>query len=188
MSESYFWGGALKWVRLSFIFLALTCVSSCAATPHLNGVKSLHLIKDVPFFPQETYQCGPASLAGVLNYWGTPVSPDEITIEIFSPSAKGTLNIDMVLYAQKRGLKADSYQGSVKDLKEKIDSGFPLIVMVDYGLGVVRQNHFMVVVGHDENSIIANSGKERLKSISMEGFINSWKRAKFWTLWITSRS
>jgi len=187
LSESYFWGGALKWVRLSFIFLALTCVSSCAVIPHLNGVKSLHLIKDVPFFPQETYQCGPASLAGVLNYWGTPVSPEEIAIEIFSPSAKGTLNIDMLLYAEKKGLKADSYEGSVKDLKDKIDLGFPLIVFVDYGFWVYQQNHFMVVVGYDEKGIIANSGRERFKAISLKDFIKSWKRKKFWTLLITPR-
>lgn len=188
MSRSLFLGGASRGWGISLILAALPCLFSCAASPHLNSARSPHLIQNVPFFPQETYQCGPASLAGVLNYWGTPVSPDEIAIEIFSPSAKGTLNIDMVLYAQKRGLKADSYQGSVKDLKEKIDSGFPLIVMVDYGLGVVRQNHFMVVVGHDKNSIIANSGRERLKAISLKGFINSWKRTKFWTLWITPRS
>jgi predicted double-glycine peptidase len=167
---------------------ALFCLSSCAASPHVNGPRSSRLIQNVPFFPQEIYQCGPASLAGVLNYWGITVSPEEIAFDIFSPSAKGTLNLDMVLYAQKRGLKADSYQGSMKDLKDKIDSRFPLIVMVDYGLGVFRQNHYMVVVGHDENAITANSGRERLKSISMEGFMNSWKRANFWTLWITSRS
>ncbi|MDI6763608.1 MAG: C39 family peptidase [Thermodesulfobacteriota bacterium] len=188
MSRSFFPGGASKWRRFSLIFAALSCLSSCAASPHLNGSQSSHLIEKVPFFPQEIYQCGPASLAGVLNYWGIPVTPEEIASEIYSRSAKGTLNIDMVLYAEKKGLKAELYQGSVNDLKNKIDSGFPLIVMVDYGFGMVRQNHFMVVVGHGKNSIIANSGRERLKAISLKGFINSWKRTKFWTLWITPRS
>jgi ABC-type bacteriocin/lantibiotic exporter with double-glycine peptidase domain len=187
LSESFFRGGALKWVRLSLIFLALICLSSCAATPHLNGVKSLRLIKNVPFFPQETYQCGPASLAGVLNHWGIPVTQEDIASGIYSRSAKGTLNIDMVLYAEKKGLKADSYEGSVKDLKDKIDSGLPLIVLVDYGFWVYQQNHFMVVVGYDENGIIANSGRERLKTISLNDFIKSWKRKKFWTLLITPR-
>ncbi len=158
------------------------------ASPYLNGPQSSHLIENVPFFPQEIYQCGPASLAGVLNYWGTLITPKEIASEIYSRSAKGTLNIDMVLYAEKKGLKADFYQGSVKDLKDKINSGFPLIVLVDYGFGMVQQNHFMVVVGHDDNGIIANSGRERLKSISLKGFNKSWKKTNFWTLWITPRS
>jgi ABC-type bacteriocin/lantibiotic exporter with double-glycine peptidase domain len=124
----------------------------------------------------------------VLNYWGTPVTQEDIASEIYSRSAKGTLNIDMVLYAEKKGLKADSYEGSVKDLKDKIDSGFPLIVLVDYGFWVYQQNHFMVVVGYDENGIIANSGRERLKTLSLQEFIKSWKRKKFWTLWITPQS
>ncbi len=188
MSRSFFPGGASRWRRFSLIFAALSCLSSCAASPHLNGSQSSHLIENVPFFPQEIYQCGPASLAGVLNYWRIPVTPEEIASEIYSRSAKGTLNIDMVLYAEKKGLKTDFYQGSVKDLKDKIDSGFPLIVLVDYGFWVYQQNHFMVVVGHDENGIIANSGRERLKAISLKGFTKSWKRTKFWTLWITPRS
>jgi len=188
LSRSFFPGGASRWRRLFLIFAALSCLSSCAASPHLNGSQSSHLIENVPFFPQEIYQCGPASLAGVLNYWRIPVTPEEIASEIYSRSAKGTLNIDMVLYAEKKGLKADFYQGSVKDLKDKIDSGFPLIVLVDYGFVMVRQNHFMVVVGHDKNGIIANSGRERLKAISLKGFTKSWKRTKFWTLWITPRS
>jgi ABC-type bacteriocin/lantibiotic exporter with double-glycine peptidase domain len=188
LSESFFRGGALKWGCLSLIFLALTCLSSCTATPHLNGLKSLRLIKNVPFFPQETYQCGPASLAGVLNHWGVPVTQEDIASEIYSRSAKGTLNIDMVLYAEKKGLKADSYEGSVKDLKDKIDLGFPIIVLVDYGFWVYQQNHFMVVVGYEEKGIIANSGRERLKTISLKEFIKSWRRKNFWTLWITPQS
>ena len=188
MFKSFFPGGASRWRRLSLIFAALSCLTSCAVSPHLNGSFSPRFIENVPFFPQEIYQCGPASLAGVLNYWGVPVTPEEIASEIYSRSAKGTLNIDMALYAEKKSLKADFYQGSVRDLKDKIDSGFPLVVLVDYGFGMVRQNHFMVVVGHDDNGIIANSGRDRLKSISLKGFAKSWKRTKFWTLWITPRS
>jgi predicted double-glycine peptidase len=158
------------------------------ASPYLNGPSSSRLIDHVPFFPQEIYQCGPASLAGVLNYWGILITPEEIASEIYSRSAKGTLNIDMVWYAEKKGLKADFYNGSVEDLKNKVDSGFPLIVMVDYGFEMFRQNHFMVVVGYSNHRIIANSGREPLKNIALKSFTQSWKKTKNWTLWITPRS
>ncbi len=49
-----------------------------------------HMIENVPFYPQETYQCGPASLAGVLNYWRIPEKPDDIAKDIFSENARGT--------------------------------------------------------------------------------------------------
>jgi ABC-type bacteriocin/lantibiotic exporter with double-glycine peptidase domain len=143
------------------------------------------MIQDVPFYPQEEYQCGPASLAGVLTHWNINVSPEEIASEIYSKSAKGTLNIDMGLYAQKRGLKARQYRGSFEDIKSKIDSGYPLIVLVDEGFLVYQKNHFMVVVGYGGEGILANSGREQHKFIPFKEFLRSWERTKFWTLLIT---
>jgi len=142
------------------------------------------MIENVPFFPQETYQCGPASLAGVLNYWGVKVFPEAIAAKIYSRSAKGTLNLDMVLYAQDKGLQVIQYKGSIKDLKKNIDLGYPAIVLVDYGFWVYQQNHFMVVVGYNEKGVITNSGKNRLKLIREEDFLKPWERTDFWTLLI----
>ncbi|HYA31796.1 MAG TPA: C39 family peptidase, partial [Thermodesulfovibrionales bacterium] len=97
-----------------------------------HRLSDLHLVRNVPFFPQEDYQCGPASLAAVLNYQGVSVTSDEVARAIYSPSARGTLNIDMVLYAQSLGLRASQYKGGLDDLREQIDAGRPLIVLVDY--------------------------------------------------------
>jgi ABC-type bacteriocin/lantibiotic exporter with double-glycine peptidase domain len=142
------------------------------------------LIENVPFYPQEAFQCGPASLAEILNFWGIPVTPEEIATEIFSPAAGGTLNLDMMLYSEKKGMKAIYYKGNIDDIKSKIDLGYPMIVLVDLGLFVYQQNHFMVVVGYDENGLIVHSGKDRLKPIPLKYFIKTWKKTNFWTLWI----
>lgn len=81
-------------------------------------------------------------------------------------------------------MKATHYKGSMDDIRNKIDLGYPMIVLVDLGLLIYQQNHFMVVVGYDENGIIAHSGKERLKSIPRKNFIKTWEKTNFWTLWI----
>ncbi|MDI7261638.1 MAG: C39 family peptidase [Thermodesulfobacteriota bacterium] len=185
MFKSFFLRGAFKWGRLSLISVTLFWLFSCALTPHLNESKSLRLIENVPFFPQKAYQCGPASLAGVMNYWGVHATREDIAAEIYSRSAKGTLNLDMILYARGKGLRATHYKGFFEDIKSKIDLGYPVIVLVDLGFWVYQQNHFMVVVGYDENGIIANSGRERLKPISLKNFIKSWKKTNFWTLLVT---
>jgi len=185
LSNRFILGGAFKWGRLFLIFAVLYYGSSCAVTPRLNQLESPRLIQNVPFFPQEAFQCGPASLAGLLNYWGILVTPEDIASEIYSPSARGTLTIDLILYAGKKGLKASAYKGSIKDIRDKIDSGFPLIVMVDYGFWMVKQNHFMVVLGYDKYFVVAHSGRERLKVISIKDFMKSWERTKFWTLIVT---
>jgi ABC-type bacteriocin/lantibiotic exporter with double-glycine peptidase domain len=174
--------------RPSFLLALCMCfLGSCAGTDKVQEARSFRIIENVPFHPQETYQCGPASLAGVLNYWKIPVSPEKIAAEIYSGGAKGTLNIDLVLYAERMGLKANSYEGNLEDVRGNIDSGRPLIVLVDYGFWVYQKNHFMVVVGYDENGIIANSGREQHQRIAQKDFLKVWERTKFWTLRITPK-
>lgn len=169
------------------VVLFLLLLFSCVRTPPVKEPEFTRIIENVPFYPQEMYQCGPASLAGVLNYWGMDVSPEEIAAEIYSQSAKGTLNIDMVLYVEKKGLKAHQYEGSVEDIKRNIDLSYPLVVMADYGFWVYQQNHFMVVFGYDENGIVVHSGRDRHKFIPLNDFLKSWKKTKSWTLLITPK-
>ena len=157
-------------------------VSSCAEQPLVRETKPLRMIENVPFHPQEMFQCGPASLAEVFNFWGVKVSPEEVAQAIYSPSAKGTLNLDMVLYAKKKGLKADQYKGSIEDIKTKIDAGYPLILLVDYGLWVVQQNHFMVVFGYRDDGLIVHSGKTPNKFLPLKDFVKTWEKTNFWTL------
>jgi ABC-type bacteriocin/lantibiotic exporter with double-glycine peptidase domain len=90
----------------------------------------------------------------------------------------------MILYAEKKGMKALHYKGSVDDIRSKIDLGYPVIVLIDLGFWLYQQNHFMVVVGYYENGIVANSGKDRLKPIPLKDFIKTWEKTKFWTLLI----
>ncbi|MBI5056912.1 MAG: peptidase C39 family protein [Nitrospirae bacterium] len=169
------------------LFLVLSLLLSCAAGRDIRQSADDRVISNVPFYPQEDYQCGPSSLAAILNYRGLNVTPHEIAEEVYSKSARGTLNMDMILYAERKGFKADQYEGSIEDIKKNIDAGNPLIVMVDYGIWVYQKNHFMVVTGYNENGITANSGKERRKFIPLNNFLRSWERTKFWTLLITPK-
>jgi ABC-type bacteriocin/lantibiotic exporter with double-glycine peptidase domain len=123
----------------------------------------------------------------VLNYWGISVTPEQVARDIYSSSAQGTLNIDMLLYAQSRGLAASLYQGGLDDLRKKIDSGEPLIVLVDYGFSIIQVNHFMVIVGYNGSGVIANSGRDEMKFIPAEDFLKSWEKTKFWTLLISRK-
>lgn len=169
------------------IFLLSIFMSSCTflhEIPHSMNAQKIRIIEDVPFFAQEDYQCGPSALAGVLNYWGVKVTPEEISKEIFSKTARGTLNIDMLLYAQKKGLNAVQYNGSLSDLKENIDSGFPVIVMVDLGISFFKANHFMAVTGYNEKGVIVNSGREKDKFLYEKDFLNAWVKTGYWTLLI----
>jgi predicted double-glycine peptidase len=93
--------------------------------------------------------------------------------------------MDMVFYAQRKGMKAEQYAGSFEDLQSSVDSRRPLIVLIDQGFWVYQNNHFMVVVGYDKGGIVVNSGKEENKFISLDSFLKTWEKTKFWTLRIT---
>jgi hypothetical protein len=166
---------------LSMLFCFFLVLSACASSSSVAGHGS-KIIGNIRFFPQEDHQCGPASLAGVLDYWGLHISPEEIAGEIFSKSAGGTLNLDMGLYAQRKGCYSLAYSGGMADLREKIDAGYPLVVMVDNGISVWQVIHFMVVTGYNEDSVIVNSGKREHEVVDNDRFIKSWSKTNYWSL------
>ena len=176
-----FWRSPSLWPLIPILLFA------CAGVSKDRESGTIHIIEGVPFYPQEAYQCGPASLAGVLNYWGFNIPPAEIAAGIYSPKARGTLDLDMVLFAEKKGLKASQYRGSLEDLKRNIDSNQPLVLLLDDGFWVYQKDHYMVAVGYEEGGLIVNSGKERHQLIPLGRFLRSWERTNFWTLRITPK-
>lgn len=143
-----------------------------------------HYISDVPFFPQSKYQCGPAALASVLNYHGCRVTPEEIAEAIYKKRLKGTLSIDLTLFARRMGFNARTLKGSISDLKGHISRDRPLIVFQDLGYPLLPIRHFSVVIGYDdaEGILILHSGKRKNKVISYEKFLRSWAEMDYWTL------
>jgi predicted double-glycine peptidase len=177
---------------LNIFALALTLLlalgpSGCAVSP--DGTTSALLapagsgkVENVPFYSQRAYQCGPASLAGVLNFYGSAVTPDQIAREIFRDNLQGTVTLDMVFYAREKGFSARWYNGSANDIQCSVDGGVPLIVMIDLGFSKLRKYHYMVVFGYGPEGVTVNSGKERGKLMSWDRFFYHWKRTKYWTL------
>ncbi|MBI5518683.1 MAG: C39 family peptidase [Desulfovibrio sp.] len=142
-------------------------------------------VRGVPFHAQEDRQCGPASLAMVLNHLGDPATPDEISRVIYSKSLRGTLNLDLALYARGRGHQARFFRGSAADLAGAVDAGTPPLVMVDEGFGGIRVMHFMVVTGYDGEGVVANSGRRQGVRFSWGSFLASWAGADNWILLVT---
>jgi predicted double-glycine peptidase len=158
------------------LFLAIPFVLSCASASLVPSTQN-HAITKMPFFPQEDYQCGPASLAAVLTYRGATVTSDGIAAEIFSGSARGTLDMDMVFYAEGKGLKVKRYAGTPEDIRRNIVSGNPLIVLTGYGFWVYEKGHYLVIIGHNDQGFIVNSGKDRALFVPEAEFLRVWKKA-----------
>jgi ABC-type bacteriocin/lantibiotic exporter with double-glycine peptidase domain len=174
----------MKCASALFLMVIAVCMASCSSVQGIHESSTNTIIKDVPFYAQESYQCGPASLATVMNYLKVMVKPEEIAEDIYSKSAHGTLNLDMVFYARRKGLSALQYKGNLSDIHKNIADGNPLIVMVDYGFSFYEARHFMVIVGYNEAGIIVNSGKMKDHFIPEKEFLKTWEKTNYWTLLI----
>ena len=147
-------------------------------------------VKQVPFYPQTQYQCGPASLATVLNYWGRHVTPEQIAQEIYRPGMKGTLSLDLWQYAKAQDFQASVRQGSWEFLETQVSRERPIIAFLNLGFRQVPLGHFPVVVGVDpeDKSVIAYSGVEKNQRIPFDRFKVAWEKTNYWSLLIEPQS
>ncbi len=80
--------------------------------------------------------------------------------------------------------RADPFCSFLRTLKKNIDSNYPVIVLVDYGISLYQVNHFMVGLGYNEHGVIVNSGRNKHKFISEKDFTKVWEKTNYWTLLI----
>ncbi|MDP2849384.1 MAG: C39 family peptidase [Humidesulfovibrio sp.] len=142
-------------------------------------------IQNVPFHAQEDHQCGPASLAMVLNHLGDAATPEEISRAIYRESLRGTLSLDLALYPRGRGFATRFFRGAPQDVADAVDAGIPLLVMVDEGFGGIHVLHYMVVTGYDPQGVLVNSGRRQGVRLSWAEFLSAWDGADRWALLLT---
>jgi tetratricopeptide (TPR) repeat protein len=137
-------------------------------------------ILDVPFIAQKPNYCGPAALAMLANYYGHPISQDEIASAIYLPDIGGTLTSELGEYARRFNLWVRQYHGTLDDLRQKLDAGVPLLVLGKFG----EQPHYFVVLGWDKfrQVVTVHSDTRPRYEMHLEDFQTRWDRAGNWTL------
>ena len=146
-----------------------------------------HLIATVPFIAQEEYQCGPAALAMVLQYWGTAADAEEIGRALYLPSARGVLNLELEFQARRRGFRTQAFEGTLERAKAELRQGRPLIVFQDLGRGPVSVPHFAVLLGYDDRAevVVLHSGTTAYRLVPYAEFLRTWSARRGWALLIT---
>jgi len=137
-------------------------------------------VLQVPFIAQKPNYCGPAALAMLANYYGHPVSQDEIAGAIYLPDIGGTLTSELGEYARRFHLWVRQYHGSVDDLREKLAAGVPLLALGRFG----EHPHYFVVLGWDgfRQVVTVHSDTRPRFEMRLEDFQRYWDRAGNWTL------
>jgi hypothetical protein len=144
---------------------------------------------DVPFHPQERDQCGPASLAMVLEWGGLAVAPDTLRSQIFTPGRSGGLQSDIVAAARRHGRVA--YPVSTLDeLLTELSTGHPVLVLQNLGLSWYARWHYAVAIGYDlpGRSILLHTGRNARRRTGLELFERTWARGGHWAVVVMAPS
>jgi tetratricopeptide (TPR) repeat protein len=140
----------------------------------------------VPFFPQQDYQCGPAALATVLRYSGVDASPEKLVNEVYLPSRKGSLQVEMLAAPRRYGRVAYPLAPRYADLLREVAAGNPVVVLQDVG-PMFTQWHYAVVNGFDypSGTVYLRSGTTARLEMPFTAFEREWMKSGYWAMVVT---
>lgn len=170
----------------------LLCLGACASPPQTRLVlgsppaslpSHIELI-EVPFFAQDAYQCGPASLAMSLNAAGIVVAPETLKSELYLPDRHGSLQVEMLAATRRHGATAHQLAPGLNDLLREIAAGTPVVVLQNLAFSWYPVWHYAVAIGYDLDraEIILRSGPEQRQVLPMSTFEYTWARSGHWAM------
>jgi hypothetical protein len=172
-----------------FLFILIPGISGCCLLPRQpdafpkSFTPASYLIDTVPFYSQQADQCGPASLAMVLQWTGVEATPETLAPEVYTPVKKGTLQPLLISAARSYDRLAYPLKG-IEPLLQELAAGHPVIILQNLGLSWFPKWHYAVAIGYDlqTGEILLHSGLQPKRPMSWTLFRRTWQRAQYWGL------
>jgi tetratricopeptide (TPR) repeat protein len=171
--------------------LLAALVSGCAA-PQVAGLLERPPpelppsaeIAATPFYAQEDYQCGPASLAALLNHAGRDTTPAALVAQVYLPARQGSLQAELLAATRRHALVAYVLEPRLDTLLREIAAGSPVLVLQNLALDWAPQWHYAVAIGYDlgGRQIILRSGVTQRLAMSLDTFERTWTRGGGWAM------
>lgn len=181
----------IRSARLS-VGVFLLCLGACANPPQTRLVLGSPLVSlprhteltEVPYFAQEAFQCGPASLAMSLNAAGIAVTPEALKPELYLPDRHGSLQVEMLAATRRHGAIAYQLAPELNEMLREIAAGTPVVVLQNLAFGWYPVWHYAVAIGYDLDraEIILRSGLEQRQILPMRTFEYTWARSNYWSM------
>jgi hypothetical protein len=187
---------ALRWARRLTLCAAVLLLAGCGSlipqtvglrTDWPDGVPRQTELTQVPFFPQNEYQCGPAALATAMNFSGASVSPESLVPEVWLPSRRGSLQLEMLAAPRRHGLVSYRIEPRYADLLREVAAGNPVVVLQDVGM-MLPEWHYAVVNGFDyeTGTILLRSGLQARQEMPFSYFERTWLAGSYWAMVVTA--
>lgn len=170
-------------------FTALTWLAGCATQPRIPESAQARLparteLTATPFFAQDRHQCGPASLATVLNAAGHPADPKQLEAWLYLPEREGALQAEMLAAARRQGALALPAPRDLAGLFSELEAGRPVVVLQNLSLAWAPRWHYAVAIGYDlpAGQVILRSGITQREVMAVRTFDRTWARSGRWGL------
>jgi tetratricopeptide (TPR) repeat protein len=176
------------------VFFAAVCLLALAGCANLwpqtaelreslpHGLPERVELVEVPFFPQAEYQCGPAALATTLASFGVKVTPEDLVSQVYLPDRKGSLQVEMLAAARRRGMVSYQLAPRLEDVLREIAAGTPVILLQN--LGFADGWHYAVAIGYDyeRGEMMLRSGEKQREVLPFTVNELVWKRSGYWAM------
>jgi tetratricopeptide (TPR) repeat protein len=141
-------------------------------------------LTEVPYFAQDAFQCGPASLAMSLNSIGIAATPETLKPELYLPDRHGSLQVEMLAATRRQGATAYQLAPELNDMLREIAAGTPVVVLQNLAFAWYPVWHYAVAIGYDLDNaeIILRSGPEQRQVLPMRTFEYTWARSGYWAM------
>lgn len=180
-------------MRFSFRLAALlgltVLLSACAGrapialdAATLSQLPDKVVLDNVPFHAQDAYQCGPASLAMMLNHREIAATPDQLKDRVYLPERNGSLQVEMISAAREQDLLVYPLEKTLDAILGELNAGNPVLVMQNLAFDWYPQWHYAVVIGYDlaAEEMIVHSGLNSSQKEPFRVFLRTWHKADRW--------
>lgn len=177
---------------LAGVVVSALLVAGCAGTPQTAALRAAppaqllapRLLAQVPFVPQDDYQCGPAALAMALAAGGVQADVDALTAQVYVPARQGSLQPEMLAAARRHGRLAVELPPRLDAVLAEVAGGLPVIVLQNLSLPAAPVWHYAVVIGFDltRDEIVLHSGRTESQRLPLAVFERTWARSGHWAM------
>ena len=149
-----------------------------------QGVPGRTEMPEVPFFPQDDYQCGPSALATALVNSGVNVTPEELVSKVYIPERQGSLQAEMLAAPRPYGRVSYKLEPRFDDLIREVAAGNPVVILQNTSPAVFDNWHYAVVVGYDypAGELYMRSGQTKREAMPFTILEYTWKKSNYWAM------
>jgi hypothetical protein len=137
----------------------------------------------VPFLPQTEALCGGAAAAMVFRFWGDRHADVQQFQPFVDARAGGIADTTLIDAIRARGWNAQRLDGSLATVREQLDAGHPLILLIE---DRPLRYHYVVAIGRDDEHVFIHDptwGPAR--PLVFSDLLRRWKPSGYWTLLVT---